>query len=423
MLSDWRSRAGEWLGRVFRTSHVPDYSPLCILPWIHAHVETTGDVGLCCVARGAGQRLGNVHGESLTQIFHSQNMSSIRNQMLAGAWPEECSACRDRELLGVESYRKSSNKAHPNHFQELSAEQGSYQPKIRSIDIRLNNVCNFKCRSCHGFASNRWFSEHNLIYPENQISAKYQGFDKLQSFWDDFDQHILKDLDEIHLAGGEPLITDAHYHLLEKLIAAGKTNVALQYDTNLSQLTFKHWDAVALWRKFPNLQISMSLDGTGAKGEYIREGLNYRDWLKNVDRIQRELPHAKRNLHFVVSIFNVVDFPAHYREILDAKCVDASRIALTFLEWPEFLNAQVLKPEIKFQVEVDLRNLLTSDIELPARMRKQIEALIVFLHEKDLYPVHGAAFSIKTKLLDQTRGQNASELFPALRPMLGDNHL
>ena len=295
---------------------------------------------------------------------------------------------------------------------------GYFPPKIRTIDVRLNNVCNFKCRSCSGFASNRWFNEHNLVYLDNMISVKYQGFDKLQSFWEDFDRHILNDLEGIHLAGGEPLITDAHYRLLEKLIASGKTNIELQYTTNLSYLKFKHWDVVELWRKFPNLELNLSLDGTGEKGEYIREGLDYLKWRENVGRLQRELPHVERNLHFVVSIFNVIDLPAHYRAIVEGNFVDPRRITFTFLEWPKFLNPQVLKPEIKTKVKDDLRNLLESETELPEAVRAQFHVLIEFLDDKDLYPIYGAEFADKTRLLDQSRGQDTARLFPLLESML-----
>lgn len=288
----YRAAQGSW-DRLTRVVSGPDplsHAPLCVLPWIHAHIETTGDVRLCCVARGEEGKIGNVHQQSIIQIFDSPEMGAIRSQMLAGSWPDDCEACRNRESMGIRSYRQSNNRDHHEHFQKLASGRKFFAPKIRTIDIRLNNICNFKCRSCNGFASNRWFNEHNLVYPENRISVKYQGFDKLQSFWQDFDRHILNDLEAVHLAGGEPLLTDAHYRLLEKLIAGGKTNVALQYDTNLSHLTFKHWDVVELWRKFPLLEISMSLDGTGEKGEYIREGLDYAKWCENARRIQRELP-------------------------------------------------------------------------------------------------------------------------------------
>jgi hypothetical protein len=167
------------------------------------------------------------------------------------------------------------------------------------------------------------------------------------------------------------------------------------------------------------VQISLSLDGTGRRGEYIRQGLDYAKWVENVERLRRELPHAERNLHFVVSIFNVIDFPEYYREIAAGRFVEPDRITFTFLKWPEFLSAQVLTPDLKRKVQADLR-LLASDSDIPLPVRSQIRALMDFICSKDLHGLHGAAFAEKTRVLDRLRGQNVLELFPALEPMFQD---
>jgi MoaA/NifB/PqqE/SkfB family radical SAM enzyme len=392
-------------------------APLCVLPWIHTQIETTGEVQLCCLAHNPRGSLGNVHRDSILRIFQSNRINTIRNQMLSGTWPADCADCREREARGLESFRQSSNVEHPALFEKL-ARGAAPAPAIRSLDLRINNVCNFKCRFCHGWASNRWFNEHNLVFPDNPISEKYHGIDRDQSFWDDFDRDIVRNLETIHLAGGEPLIIDAHYRLLEKLIAAGRTDVYLQYNTNLSHLKFKHWDIIQLWKQFPNLKISLSLDGVGRKGEYIREGLDYEEWVENVRRLQREVPHARRVLHFVVCIFNVIDFPEHFKTIAENQFVEPGWMILTFLNWPAYLSAQVLMPELKCKAERNLRELLSSDFGIVPHTRGQIEALIEFLKAEDLFRTYGKEFAERTRILDRARGQNAAELFPDLALML-----
>ena len=49
----------------------------------------------------------------------------------------------------------------------------------------------------------------------------------------------LKDIEDFYFAGGESLITDKHYDILDHLIAENKTNALLQYNTNLSNLNYK----------------------------------------------------------------------------------------------------------------------------------------------------------------------------------------
>lgn len=108
-------------------------------------------------------------------------------------------------------------------------------------------------------------------------------------------------MDELHLAGGEPLLIDFHYRILERLIKNGHTATKLYYDTNLSTLTHKKWDVIKLWKKFENIKLSLSLDGVDAQGEYIRHGLKYDHWKKNVNSVKSETPHVQRVMHFVIA--------------------------------------------------------------------------------------------------------------------------
>ena len=410
-------QAHHWLasGPVSPDRQVP--TPLCVLPWIHAHVATTGDVHLCCIALGQDAPLGNVHEQSLSEIFATGPFSKVRQQMLQGKWPWECQGCKDRELLGLTSYRHFSNGKYPSYFGLLTSDPGALTPAIRSIDLRPNNICNFKCRSCGVTASNRWFSDHNLIHPEAKVLHGYQGFDKSPAFWTEFDQKILPSLEELDLAGGEPLLSQSHYLLLERLIALRKQDIKLQVVTNLSQLRFMHWDAVELWKQFPRLDLTLSLDGVGAQGEYIRKGMSYANWVENALRLKRELPHAKRNLHFVVSIFNVTDLREHYEAILRGEFVDPVFITFTFLTKPAYMSVQVLTPELKSMVERDIRVWLSEARQMPAAVREQLEALIEFMKETDGFTLHGREYASKTRLLDQARGEDALALFPKLQSM------
>lgn len=401
---------------VVREPEIP--APLCVLPWIHAHVATTGDVHLCCLALAPDMSLGNVHGQSLTDVFRSGSFDRVRQQMLKGEWPRECRGCQDRENLGLPSYRHFSNSKYPGYARQLTLKPAAVEPVIRSADLRLNNICNLKCRSCGVTASNRWLSDHNFLYPQDRIEKSYQGFDKDPSFWVEFDEKMLPGLEELDLAGGEPLLSQSQYKLLEKLIAQGKQDIRLHITTNLSQLRFMQWDAIELWRKFPNLELVISLDGVGAQGEYIRHGLNYARWVENIQRVKQELPNVKRCLHFVVSILNVTDLRGHYETIIRGEFVNPNLITFTFLNWPAYMSIQVLRPELKHRVERDVREWLSESPEMPQPVRAQLNALIQFMNEADGYATYGHEFLSTTKLLDQARGENAQVLFPKLESML-----
>jgi MoaA/NifB/PqqE/SkfB family radical SAM enzyme len=390
-------------------------APLCVLPWIHAHIGTSGDVNLCCVSSGSA---GNIRQKPIAELFASDLFRTAREQMLEGKWPAACRQCQQREAMKLRSFRQSNNEIFATHYRQLRSGASPLEARILSVDLRLNNVCNFKCRSCSGTDSNRWFQEHNIIYPNNPLDKSFQSFEDVPAFWEDFERDILPCLEEIHFAGGEPLLNQRHYLILENLLRSGQTGVRLFYNTNLSQLRFMHWDVVELWRNFTNLSISLSLDGVGQQGEYIRDGLNYNVWCENARRIRSELPSAVLSLHFVVSIFNILHLPHHCRTILETGIVPQDCITFTFLEWPPYLNVQVLPPALKAQVASELRAWLDQTPELGPGIRSQLDALIGFLRRKDLFPQLGESFLQKTRTLDRLRGQDAFALFPELRAMV-----
>ena len=89
---------------------------------------------------------------------------------------------------------------------------------------------------------------------------------------------------------------DIHWQSMKRIIDLGfAREVYVRYNTNLSRTAFKNIELFDLLPQFQDWQICASLDGTGEVGEYIRDGLNYREWLDNfkkglaVARTSREM--------------------------------------------------------------------------------------------------------------------------------------
>ena len=75
---------------------------------------------------------------------------------------------------------------------------------------------------------------------------------------------------------------DMHWKAMQRIIELGfAKEVCVRYNTNLSRTSFKGIKLFDLLTEFQDWQICSSLDGTGEVGEYIRDGLNYEQWLRN----------------------------------------------------------------------------------------------------------------------------------------------
>jgi hypothetical protein len=108
---------------------------------------------------------------------------------------------------------------------------------------------------------------------------KFQDTQVVEEFTNAVETKTIK---EIYWCGGEPLMWDIHWKAMQRIIDLGfAKEVYVRYNTNLSRTSLKGIKLFDLLPQFQDWQICSSLDGTGEVGEYIRDGLNYEQWLCN----------------------------------------------------------------------------------------------------------------------------------------------
>jgi hypothetical protein len=97
-----------------------------------------------------------------------------------------------------------------------------------------------------------------------------------------------KRIREIYWVGGEPLVWDLHWSMMQRMIDLGFSDkVFCRYNTNLSHINFKGKSlAKDLLPHFKGYLICASIDGVGAIGEWIRTGLKWEKFLANFKEMQ-----------------------------------------------------------------------------------------------------------------------------------------
>ena len=280
----------------------------CILPWVHIHGDLEGHYKVCCFSEGASDcdtrySLGT-NKDPLLEVWNGEKYKNLRKSFLAGEIPEQCKLpCYDKEKLNTVSPRQISNKEWESYsyLQEKTSIDGELKSPPIYIDYRFGNTCNFRCRMCSQWASTSWFKESKeLGWGEGVLFNEWDS----NLFWDDF-YKIHKYIKEIYFAGGEPLVLESHYKVLQFLIDNNKTDVHLTYNTNLSHLRFKDYDLLDLWSRFKKVSLYLSLDGIGTPSEYIRKGLNWNTWTNN---LQKVMPYVA-NVAATVQVLNIYNIP------------------------------------------------------------------------------------------------------------------
>jgi organic radical activating enzyme len=74
--------------------------------------------------------------------------------------------------------------------------------------------------------------------------------------WEQMQEHI-PHLERIYFAGGEPLIMEEHYRLLNELVKRKMFHVNLVYNSNFSKLAYKDQNVLEIWKHFMQGQESI----------------------------------------------------------------------------------------------------------------------------------------------------------------------
>ena len=275
----------------------------CMAPWTHTYLSPQTERRMCCASREPAQSFkqyidtGNDAKEykplTLKEHWNSDHMKSVRLRMMAGEELSECEVC-DHKLLNTDVYRSYWNQLFKDRVDEAyttTDETGATTMQTISFDYRFNNLCNFKCRMCGDMLSSSWEAETRknntwtkesqpwMASPLREQITHFQDTQVVQEFVDAIETKTIK---EIYWCGGEPLMWDMHWKAMQRIIELGfAKEVYVRYNTNLSRTSLKGIKLFDLLPEFQDWQICSSLDGTGEVGEYIRDGLNYEQWLRN----------------------------------------------------------------------------------------------------------------------------------------------
>jgi hypothetical protein len=206
------------------------------------------------------------------------NSDQVRQQMLNEQRPSECNHCWRLEDAGIKSDRMIKNETLDFYsgidLETLYNDAKQNKNKITHIKIDTNNTCNATCVTCNSQSSSAWGELERKflnIVPQRRLITCKQA-DEL------IDYGSIK---SISFRGGEPLLSDTNFYILEKLLEHNNAECFVSFVTNGSiKILKKHRDLVS---KFKNMNFSFSIDGIGPVFEYMRFPLKWSQLLENID--------------------------------------------------------------------------------------------------------------------------------------------
>jgi len=392
----------------------------CILPWIHLHVWPNGNVFPCCISDSAFP-IGNLKNNTLREIWNSDDLKSLRKDMLGNRKSILCKRCTMQEDMGSNSTRLFSNVRWQHLIDKAIETTDIYGHnddfKLLYWDFRFSNICNFKCRMCGPELSSGWYDDQIKMWgssttPKALIHVNDYSLEDTFNYVDEF----IGDVEEIYFAGGEPLLMDEHYLILEKLIAVGNTKCKIKYNTNFSKLKLKNWNVIDLWNQFPkgNVEVYASLDAIGTIAEYVRKGTNW-------EVIEENIKIAHENginiyISSTISLLTIFEFPKFIDRMLELGVSIDRFLMHNVLTFPDVYNINILPDDIKEKLIniLDEHSNSITDQYIKSIITKNYDIFKKYLYmetERDINKIR-LDFKHYTNIKDKHRNESFVKLYP-----------
>jgi MoaA/NifB/PqqE/SkfB family radical SAM enzyme len=409
-------------------------------PFTGLATREDGAIKVCC----RSQPIGWIQTESLEEVWNGNTMREIRRQVLNDERPDVCKPCFDLEDQGVQSLRQRHTAGvipearvnlYPNALDALEDDY-SMPFEFPTIEIKLNNLCNLKCRMCNPLDSTSWKDwdqvtefykkENNYLIPTVKSLVDKPGqyigpFDNSNNWWESFEK-LLPYFRRVEFAGGEPLMDPYHYKILDKLAEYGD-NIEIKYATNGTTLGIKGGRTIYdYWPKFRSVAVNVSIDGIHDVYEYIRGNGKFSVIEENI-KVFKSFPNVSRVVGaFTVQANNIMQID----QVID---YFLNTLGIVFyshrVNYPMALSAQVLPPELKEQIIEKLQtiqrtfedySIVRDNPVLVPVTKGQIHDNINFLRSKCMYKSHWQDCINFNRALDKTRNQDFLAVNPEFKP-------
>lgn len=396
-------------------------------------------------------------------LHNTEHKKKQRVIMLKNERPKECGYCWNIEDLPGDhisdrTYKSANTQwAYPHLDKVLDSGDGSnIYPSY--LEVAFENTCNLKCMYCTPDISSKWMEEINQHGPYQGTTynvgdvqwLKQIGkmpipnkdhnpyVDAFWKWWPDLYQH----LDTFRITGGEPLLSKNTWRVFEEIKKNPRKDLTLAINTNLQvpdhiiDRFIAEYNVIA--PQIKAFEVYTSCEAAGPQAEYIRYGLNYVSFMRNVRKFL-ESTTVRDRLNFMVT-FNMLSlstFKTFISDILELRKefndkdeLNRLPMMISYLRWPQFQDVRCAPLDVKERFYGEILEFVSQHLDNESDQRPgrfyleeldQIQRLGSYMMEPldDNYQAtQRKDFQAFFPEYDRRKGLNFSETFPELVPYL-----
>lgn len=300
-------------------------------------------------------------------LHNTHQKKNDRAKMLAGDRPSGCEYCWKLEDINEPSDRIYKTKIYDERdLSGVTKLDTADDVDLKTLEISFDRTCNFACSYCNPAFSTTWVKDiknngqyTDLVtdgrghYTHSHDSSQLYKFNDsnpyIEAFFKWWETDLHKTLIELRITGGEPLMSPDFWRLIE-WFEKNDSNVKLAVNTNLCAKPELIDRLIAVSHRIHSLDIYTSNEAVGYRAEYIRDGLEWDMWEKNMHRLAKE---AKLNgLHImatpsVLSVTQITEFLDWCMDFKKTYGRDFAVFTLNILRFPSFQSITVLPDDVR----------------------------------------------------------------------------
>lgn len=361
--------------------NLDDVSPtMCLAKWVEGTLYiSTGMTHSCHLVRRQRAPIDLVKKDPAS-IFNTPQKKQERKLMVEGKRHPDCLSC-----IKVENTKKGiSDRMWKNesHFSyKESVVKAGYENNFAPVELEIgfDNTCNLKCMYCKPSNSSSWVSEtlQYGIYPGGQgILEQYTSDEDKETytkaFWEWFPT-IYDGLTILRITGGEPFLSKQTLKMLDYVIEHPNPNLTFSINSNLSisnvmiEPYLKKISEMIEKKVIKNFKMYTSIESVGTRAEYIRYGLDYDLWKKNLISVLERYKDTKIVIMATYNVLSVTsfDYLLDFLEELKIK-YGSERITIdpVQMKGPDFLSIDILhdRPELLQYIENSANKMNNSNL-------------------------------------------------------------
>jgi organic radical activating enzyme len=302
-------------------------------------------------------------------LHNTAKKKDDRRKMLAGERPTGCEYCwkiEDMERDAV-SDRVYKSKIYPIEvLNEAFTTSADSDVDLRTLEIAFDRTCQFACSYCNPAFSSTWVkdirnngpytalvSDGRNHFTHTHDSSQLYRFGEtnpyVEAFFKWWESDLHRTLQELRITGGEPLMSGDTWKLLNWFKKnKGKSQTRLAINSNLGAEV----DVDRLLDSIEGLEVDIytSNESVGSQAEYIRDGLNYKQWVFNVGRIAASKKIRAVHVMCTINALCLDSLPEFIDELHRFKQIygkEAISFTLNILRFPSFQSPLVLPDNLR----------------------------------------------------------------------------